>query len=325
MWLDRFVSRLRIPYPVSFGLMALFLYLLGFPFMLATGNLQSFLSEPRWVLIALFGALNGILVVFVFRKFSNALDGIQYLIDAGGNFTEIKRKLLGHLTRRIYWVIVVFWLVLNFVESPSSMRWWWFYNQPGVITVYELIETLPCCVLGGIFMYMIPIGLNLAYRDLCLHTPFKKGEIRSEWLKPFKNFRWLITLTMFGAVVYALFPPNIWGTSPEPAAAAHWVVFIPYTGIAIVLISAILLPHYFFHRLFSKTKKGLLGDIEVMNSQATTHDDKTVLNRILFLLEKGEVEKLKTWLLDVKTVGEIAAVVLIHVALVEALSMLMHR
>ncbi len=112
MWLDKIICKLRMPYPVSFGLMALFLYLVGFPFVIATDNLRSFLSEPRWVLVALFGALNGILIIFIFRKFSASLDKIQHLIETG-RFQDTKERLLGHLTGKAYWIIVVFWLTLN--------------------------------------------------------------------------------------------------------------------------------------------------------------------------------------------------------------------
>ena len=173
-------------------------------------------------------------------------------------------------------------------------------------------------------MYMIPVGLNLAYRDLCLNTPFNKDILISEWMKPFKDFKWLITLTMFGAVVYAVFPPNIWGATVGSRAAAHWVIFIPYTGIAIVLVSAVLLPHHFFHKLFSNMKHSVLEGLQKELSQSTTEKDKNILKRILLLLEKGEIEKLKAWLLDVKTLGEIVVVVLLHVGLVEVISVLIH-
>jgi hypothetical protein len=323
MWLDRYAGKAGIPYPVTFVLMALFLYLLGFPFMALTGNLHSFLTEPRWVLVALFGALNGILIVFVYRKFSRALDSIEHLVDTEADFRKTKQKLMGYLTNRVYWVVVVFWLALNFVESPSSMRWWWFYNQSQIITAYELIETLPCCILGGIFMYMIPVGLNLAYRQLCFNTPFKRDALEDEWMKPFRDFRLLITFTMFGAVVYAIFPPTIWG-SAGAVSTAYWVTFIPYTGITIVLVAVVLLPHLLFHRLFSRNKQVLLGDIEEEVRRSRTEGRKNTLKRVLLLLEKGETEKLKTWLLDVKTYAEIVFVLLLHVGLVELLSVVLH-
>jgi len=322
-WLDKVVRRSRIPYPIFFGLMAVFLYLLNMPFMYVSGNLRSFFFEPRWVIVTVFGALNGILIIFTFREFSGSLLRIRHLISSDhADLERMSDRLSGHLTSRAYWLIVIFWLALNFAESPQRMRWWWFYNQPNLVTVYELIETLPCCILGGIFMYMVPVGLTLAYRDLCSKTAFKNDLLLSEWMKPFKGFRRFISLTMFGAVIYALFPPIIWGSTAEPAAAGHWSLFIPYTSIAIVLVSAVLLPHYFFHELFPNAKDCRLEELGSKISQAPPETEKGILGRILLLLEKGELERLSTWLLDVKIVGEVLVVALMHVILVEALTML---
>jgi hypothetical protein len=325
LWLDKIICKSKLPYPLAFSLMALFLYLLGFPFMLASNNLTAFLHEPKWIIVAVFGALNGILVIFVFRKFSSSFEKMEHLFDSHAHFQEIKDKLLGHLTNRFYWIVVAFWLVLNFVEAPHTMRWWWFYNQPQLTTAYELIATLPACILGGMFMYMIPIGLNLAYKDLCSNRFFEKDALISEWMKPFRDFKWLITFTMFGAIVYAVFPPYIWGTSAESAVVPQWITFIPYTGIAIVLVAAVLLPHIFFHRFFSNVKQSLLDDFQRDISVAPVQNQENILHKILLLLEKGEVEKLKTWLLDVKTAGEILLAALMHIGLVEILSVLIQR
>lgn len=318
--MDGVVRKSGIPYPMFFGLMALSLYLLGIPFMIASNNLRFFLTDPMWVIVAIFGALNGILVVFVYRKFSDSLSRIEHLMISEDNY-RVRDRLLGYLTNKVYWIVVFFWLGLNFIESPRGMRWWWFYNRPLLITAYELIETLPCCIIGGIFMYMIPVGLTLAYRDLCLKVPFKKDALVSEWMNPFEDFGHLITLTMFGAAVYAVFPPSIWGSS-SPPLVAHWSIFIPYTGTAIVLVSAILLPHYYFHRLFSNEKKTVLDDFRMKLHKYSMKDDEDINKRILLLLEKGEAEKLKTWLVDVEIVGEILVVALMHVLVVEVLTAL---
>lgn len=109
-----------MPYPIFFGLMAVFLYLLGIPFMIVSDNLHSFLSEPRWVIAAMFGALNGILVIFVFREFSVSLHRVRHLISSDDDsFQTVNDRLLGHLVSRAYWIVVVFWLVLNFRVSPT--------------------------------------------------------------------------------------------------------------------------------------------------------------------------------------------------------------
>lgn len=322
--MDRVVRGSRIAYPIFFGLIGLFLYLLAIPFMIVSNNLQSFLSEPMWVLVAMFGALNGILTIFVYREFSYALSKTEHLM-ALDDFQKVKSRLLGYLTNRVYWIVVIFWLILNLIEAPRNMRWWWFYNQPNLVTAYELIETLPCCVIGGIFMYIVPVGLVLAYRSLCLKTPFKKGLLASEWMKPFKDFRRLITLIMLGAAVYAVFPPAIWGSVVKQSIETRWSIFIPYTSIVIVLVSAILLPHYFFHRLFSDTKENLYTDLQEKISEVTTKEGNNISREILLLLEKGEIEKLKTWLIDVKFIGEILTVAIVHAIIVEVLTIFILR
>jgi hypothetical protein len=171
----------------------------------------------------------------------------------------------------------------------------------------------------------VPIGLTLAYRSLCLKTPFKKNIIASEWMKPFKDYRRLITLVMLGAAVYAIFPPAIWGSVVRQNAETRWSIFIPYTGIAIVLVSAILLPHYFFHRLFSDAKEDLIEGFQEKISNISTNEEKDVSMKILLLIEKGEVEKLKTWLIDMKFFIEALAVATVHVVTVEVLTVFILR
>jgi len=248
---------------------------------------------------------------------------VKHLIEST-DVHRVEERSLGCLKNKVYWIVVAFWLALNFIESPQVMRWWRFYNQPQLVTVYELIETLPCCIIGGIFMYMIPVGLTLAYRELCLKASFKTEELASSWMKPFNDFKQLITLTMLGAAIYAVFPPNIWGSVVEPTAVTHWSIFIPYASIAIVLVSAVLLPHYFFHRLFSKAKNDRLDEYETKISQISKTTHESISKRILLLLEREEVEKLKTWLIDVKILGEILIVALIHVTLVEIIARIIH-
>lgn len=112
-WLEKVVCRSGFPYPIFFGLITLIVYLLGIPFMIATANLQFFLSEPRWVLIVLFGAIFGIQVIFVYRRFSDSLNEIKHLFESEDKFQKTKDKLMGRLTNKVYWIIVVFWIVMN--------------------------------------------------------------------------------------------------------------------------------------------------------------------------------------------------------------------
>ena len=294
--------------------------------MIITDNFQPFLLDYRWVLTAIFGAYTGILIIFVLRNFSDSLNKIEHLIDSGG-FQKVKKKLLDHLTSKFYWIIVALFLfITTSIFNEAGQKWYWqsLYNETQLVSAYYFVQNVPWCILYGIFMYMIPIGLNLAYRDLCLRTSFKKDILLSEWMEPFKGFRRFITLIMFGIVIYAVFPLYIWGATPDPSVEAHWSNYVPYFNVTIILVSVVLFPHYYFHKLFSRAKSGLLKDLRRELLKISTQRENEKISKILLLLEKGDVEKMKTWLIDVKVLGEVLIVALMHVFLVEALTIFMH-
>ena len=129
---------------------------------------------------------------------------------------------------------------------------------------------------------------------------------------------------MFGIVIYAVFPLYIWGATPDPSVEAHWSNYVPYFNVTIILVSVVLFPHYYFHKLFSRAKSGLLKDLRRELLKISTQRENEKISKILLLLEKGDVEKMKTWLIDVKVLGEVLIVALMHVFLVEALTIFMH-
>ncbi len=167
---------------------------------------------------------------------------------------------------------------------------------------------------------MIPFGLTLAYRDLCLKTSFKEDVLSVEWMEPFQRFKSLITSSMLFAVIISILGLLIWAPTLRETPA----IYVPYISIAVILVPTILFPHYFFHKLFSRVKEKRLKELrrEIIKIKNLKKKDK--LNEILFFLRKGEVEKMKTWLLDVKILGEVIVVALMHVILIEALTTIMH-
>ncbi|MGB6680623.1 MAG: hypothetical protein WBF08_04780 [Candidatus Bathyarchaeia archaeon] len=321
--MDKIISQTRISYPIFFGLIGLFSYLLGIPFMIKTSNLQAFLFDPRWMLIAIFGAMTGISVIFVYRRFSDSLNEIKPLFESEDKFEKTKDKLMGRLTNKVYWIIVVFWIVINSLTFTELFRnfWWWSYYQPYIISAYYFMEGLPVFLFASIFTYMIPFGLTWAYRDLCLKTSFKKDSLVSEWMEPFKGFKNLITLTMFAAAVYSLFPLGIWGLAFKETVFNYFT----YAAIAIVLIPTVLLPHYYFHKLFSNVKKSQIDVYRRELFEVSAQREKDIPRRTLLLLEVLNSEQMKTWLIDVKTLGEILLVALMHVSFVEVLATLINH
>ncbi len=164
---------------------------------------------------------------------------------------------------------------------------------------------------------MLPIGLTLAYRDLCLKTSFKKDLLESEWMEPFIGFKNFITLTIVSTVVHVPFILYIWALTLEHTV----LVYIPYASIVIILVPTFVFPHYYFHKLFHKLKEDRLKEFrELSKAPVIREEDK--INKILLFLEKREVEKADTWLFDPKVLVEVLVVALMHVILVEILTIL---
>lgn len=321
-WLDKIIQKTRLPYPLFFILMASTLYLIGIPFMAATKNLETFLSESRWIIVAAFNAFNGILIIFFYRKFIDSLGRVEHLIS--DDILKVENRVSKHLTSRFYIIAIFLFLLLKISQVPK-MLWWNYYNYPQLVTIFEFIHMIPSVLLGGIFMYMIPIGATIAYRNLCLNLSFKKEDLRLEWMDPFRGFKSLITMTMFGAVIYSIFPPSIWGSMPNPELTSHWLIYFPYAGIATVLISVVLFPHYYLHTLFSRMKSEYLKDIQRHISRIQDQKMINKMDKILLLFEKSEIEKMKTWLIDIKIFGEIVIIAIIHVILIEILTNILHH
>jgi hypothetical protein len=322
-WLEDVISRSGIPYPIFFTVLSIPFYLIGIPLMSVTGNLSSFLSEPKWIFLVIYGIVSGMLVIFVYRKFHDSLSDIKHLISSESEFKKLRDKLFGYLSDKIYWVFVVFWPVMNITrlfEPTAQQNWWWFYHHPFLITLYYIIVGLPTWIFGGMFIYMIPFGLTLAYRELCLKTSFKVEVLSVEWMAPFKGFKNLITVSMLFAVLISILGILIWA----PTLRGTSYIYAPYFSMAVILIPTIVFPHYFFHKLFSRVKENRLRAFESDLVKLQNQKKDETMREILLLLRKGEVEKMKTWLFDVKILVEIIIVALMHVILIEVLTTIIH-
>ncbi len=318
-WLDTLARKARIPYPFLFGLIGLVLYLLGIPVMIMTDNLVSFLAEPRWVFLAVYSGLSAIGIVFAYRKFRDSLDKIRPLVSSEEEFQGLYIRAVYRLTHWIYWGIVVFWIVLNLLifVNPTITIWMWYgsYNQLLLVAVYYQIAMIPANVFGGMFMYIVPIGLTLAYREICINTAFDHNKLLSEWKSPFGGFRNLITLALLVAGISAILVLLLW---------TGGVNIFAYTSILVIVVPTLVFPHYYFHLLFSRTRTTQLNSIreELMSTPIDQEGDPS--GRILLLLEEARIDRKKIWLIDIVTIVEILVVALMHVLLVEILTMLLH-
>ncbi|MFW9799897.1 MAG: hypothetical protein ACFFD9_05640 [Candidatus Thorarchaeota archaeon] len=318
-WLDTLPRRLRLPYPIFFGLVALVIYVLGMPVMIFTGNLTRFLAEPRWILLQVYGAFSAISVVFVFREFLDSLDRIAQLVSSEEEFQGLQSRTVRYLTHWAYWFVVLFWIVLNLLAffAPTGSVWTWYgsYDQPLLVTLFYQIVMLPANVFGGVFTFVVPIGLTLAYRELCVNTSFNQSRLRSEWMTSFGGFRNLITLGLFVAGINAVLTLLIWTGAPP---------IFSYGSILVIVVPTLIFPHYYFHVLFSQARRTQLVDVRQQLLDASIDWKKETLRRVLLLLEEARIERKKTWLIDVVTMAEILIVALMHVLLVETITLLFH-
>ncbi len=318
-WLDTLARKARIPYPFLFGLIGLILYLLGIPVMIGTDNFERFLFQPKWVFLAVIGALSAISVVFVYRKFVDALDKIRPLVSSEEEFERLKSRAMHRLKHRVYWTIVLFWIVVNLpiLITPAWAIWAFYgsYNQLLLVAIYYQIAALPSNIFGGMFMYVIPFGLTLAYREICVNTTFTHDQMLSEWMSPFSGFRNLITLALLVSGIYSIFAILTYATAPP--------IFL-YGSILLIVLPTLVFPHYYFHVLFSRTRTTQLNNIRQKLISGPIDQEQEPSRRMLLLLEEARIERKKTWLIDIVTIVEILIVALMHVLLVEILTIILH-
>ena len=318
-WLDTLVRKARIPFPAFFGLIALALYLLGIPVMIGTGNLERYLVQLNWAFLAVIGAVSGIVVVFVYRRFMDALEKIKPLVSSEEEFKRLKRRAMHRLTHWVQWVPAVFWIVVNLLDFvyPAGAVWDFYgsYDQFFLVTIFYQIAAFPPNVLGGIFMYVIPFGLTLAYREICVNTAFSQDQMLSEWMGPFSGIRNLITLALLVSGIYAILGILTYSAAPP--------VFL-YGSILLIVVPTLMFPHYYFHVLFSRGRSTQLSNIRQELLSVPIDKEQQSSRRMLLLLEEARIERKKTWLIDIVTIVEILIVALMHVLLVEILTMLFH-
>ncbi len=318
-WLDTLARKARIPYPIFFGLIGLGTYLLGIPVMIATDNLERFLVQLNWMFLTLIGVMSGISVVFVYRKFLSSLNKIKPLVSSEEEFERLKSRVIHHLSHWVQWVPVIFWITINLLTFITpQMRFWGFYgsyNQLLLVAVYYQIAGLPSNIFGGVIMYVIPFGLTLGYREICTKTAVNQKQMLSDWMSPFSGFRNLITLALLLIGVYSILALLTYTAAPS---------IFPYSSILLVVIPTLVFPHYYFHGLFSKERAIQLSSIRQKLMSIPSDRESDLSRRILLLLEEGRIERKKTWLIDIVTITEILIVALMHVLLVELLTMFVH-
>ncbi len=287
--------------------------------MIATGNLEHYLVQSNWVFLVIIGAISGISVVFVYRKFMDALDKIEPLVSSEKEFERLRTQAEHRLTHWVQWIPALFWIVVNLLNFiyPTGAIWDFYgsYDQLLLVSIFYQIAAFPSNVFGGIFMYVIPFGLTLAYREICVNTAFTQDQMLSEWMSPFNGIRNLITLALLVSGIYAILCTLTYTAAPP--------VFL-YGSIVLVVVPTLIFPHYYFHVLFSRARSTQLGSIRKELLSVPIDKEQQSSRRMLLLLDEARIERKKTWLIDIVTIVEILIVALMHVLLVEILTLFFH-
>jgi len=227
---------------------------------------------------------------------------------------------------RLYWVIVGFWLVFstlhlylvkefglstsNIVEIAS------FYRNPSLIELYGWAsQVINGCVLGGTFMFVIPIGMNLAYWELCSKIGFNNKALTISGKKFFSGFRKLITANTMAAAVSSGLAMGIWG---------RYILFVPLIGSLLMFLPTAIVPHFLLHKGLSKVKDDELRKIE-LNIEEMEGLKKATINdlfQLQNLLGKEErIRNAKTWIIDLSFLGKLVLSTLVTQAIAFIISL----
>lgn len=215
LWLERLVARSRIPYPVLFGALNASLYIGGLLIAMVTGNLQAYIGQPRWVLMAVFGWLNGCAVILATRLFMNSLDSARPLLktDPSG-WKRFEQELSKTITYPFYWIPVLFWFAFSFYYDIRGSGWWNIhttYSQPLVIATYGYIyQGISGCLLGGMLMGILPINLSIAFWKLTSQHAYYEDIITERGKSCFRPLKRLIILNTAMLVISTGVAMSLW-------------------------------------------------------------------------------------------------------------------
>lgn len=317
-WLDRLTRKTSLPYPAFFAVVSLVLYGVGLALAATTGNVRPLLSEPGWILVSLFGFVNGTAVLYAVRGFGSAMQRASWLTGLDDDeFHRARERLGGLATSDLHWIFVAGWFLFSITHvlilgQPS----WWSrsgsYNYPLLIDAYGLVaQGWNGCVLGGIFMFVVPIGLNLAYRGVCQEGFLGQKAAAAEGTEALSGFTRLITVNTLSAAVLSALAIGLWARIPS-----RYVVYIPIVGSAFMLLPTAIIPHYLFHGLLSRARQAKLNGLDCEVETVLGETSEASLSHIVALQrlfrEERKAEKAKTWLVDPGTVAELVLAASAH-------------
>jgi hypothetical protein len=330
-WLDRLVRKAGLPYPVPLAALSLIPFAVGLVTAAGTGDLSLFLSEPRWILMSLFGLLSGTAAIYAVRGFDSALCEARSLILLNdSDFGRLRGDLRRLITSNFYWLVVAGWMIFSFVHVLLLRQptWWTrgaLYHYPLLLDMCGLLtQSWNGCVLGGMFMFMVPLTLNLAYSRICRPGMFSDGVAAPAERKALSAFTRLITVNTLAAAVLSAVAIAIWAQIPS-----KYVVYLPLVGSAMMFLPAAIVPHWLFHQPLSRARQAKLEMVGQEIDRIGSEDAQPSIGDLValhkLLREESRIEAVRTWLVDPVTIVELSLAASTHYLVSFVLGLLERR
>jgi hypothetical protein len=320
-WLEKLIAKTRIPFPIFFIAINIALYLGGLILATVTGNTSAYLSQPRWALMAAFGALNGNAIFITLRYFKKSLKSIKPLIVIEPDkWDTLQQRLLRQVTSPIYWIPVLFWLTFSYYSEFIRGSGWFSigvtYSHPELISVYGyLYQGISGCILGGMLMGMLPINLSLAFWKLTSQNAFSDEIITRRGKYLFGDMKNLVIINTAMLIVSTGIAMSLW---------VEVLPLAPVVGSLAEFIPTAMVPHVFFHELLAKAKEKKLSELEfsietlLNNTSEASFGDGIRFQGLL--REEDKVSSESTWLVDLRAVIELVGVTFLHLIITQGLT-----
>ncbi len=311
-WLVRFLGKTRLRYPTALAAITILLYGAGVALCAATGNTAQFLHEARWIVLSAFGWLNGVAVVYALKNFDAASVKAKSFSALGdGEFRRTRADISRLVTHPAYWAIVALWTLLSLYHLIGERCWWQLgasYHQPLAVDIYGFVaQVWNGCVLGGMFVYIVPIGLNLAYAKVCSLKYFRSEIATEKGIRALSGFKRLITVNTLAAAVMSVLAIAIWAQATSP--------YIPLAGSAFMFLPTAIVPHALFRRVLSKARRERLDALGEQIGGIASEGSEASLGSLIalhkLLREEAMTERLRPWLVDVSAAAQLLLAALV--------------
>ncbi|RLE85067.1 MAG: hypothetical protein DRJ39_02160 [Thermoprotei archaeon] len=212
--IKRLVSKTKLPYPIFFAILCSSTYFFGVFLALLTDNLYNFFSEYGFILLCLFGYASGVFTIMLLNSLEASINEVRnYVVLKEEEWRSFRRKILEKATSRIYWLVFFFWIVYSFHHIFFTKMSWWktSYNSQFIIDLYGfIVQGINGCFLGGIFMTLVSINLNLAYREIYSNNVFSTDIASSRGKRKLSKFKKLVVMETFAAAIVSALAVSIW-------------------------------------------------------------------------------------------------------------------